>query len=71
MTASHPTDDLGWPTCRCEACRQRSITMNAMYVARLFAKIGSPVERRDLDRQEEIDAGNDYVTTPQQFGGAA
>lgn len=69
MTAfTHATDDLGWPLCRCGPCRQRSITMNAQYVARLFAKIGSPAP--DLDRQEEIEAGNDYVTTPQQFGSA-
>lgn len=35
MTA-HPTDDQGWPICRCESCREKSRRMNAEYILRLF-----------------------------------
>ena len=54
----HQTDDQGFPLCPCPACRERSKTINAQYVARMFGgifKMGhdEQVEREDRSQDYE------------------
>ncbi len=52
----HETDDLGFPLCKCLACREWSKTMNAQYVARMFGKI----TRGHDEQAEREDRSQDY-----------
>ncbi len=69
---NHETDEFGFPLCMCEPCRERSVTINAQYVARLFAqKLACPSEKRHPGRDyDKLDNGHDdYETWPKQSGG--
>lgn len=54
----HQVDDQGFPLCRCTACREKSKTINAQYVNRMF----SGIVARGTDEQFERDERDqDYV----------
>lgn len=53
----HETDDQGFPRCMCSSCRERSITINAQYVARLF---GGIIKAGHDETQEHEDRSQDY-----------
>ncbi len=72
MTFNHETDDQGFPLCDCPPCRERSITINAQYVARLFTPmLAGPSERRrpTVDHDTEQNGDSDYTVWPKQSGG--
>lgn len=51
----HETDDQGFPLCRCDACREKSKTRNAIEFARMF---GGLVERRPIECTDSRDPYN-------------
>jgi len=69
---THATDDQGFPLCMCGPCRERSRTINAQFVARLFQPmLCGPSERREPGTDwDKLQNGHDNLDVwPKQSGG--
>lgn len=57
--AEHPTDDLGWPLCKCAACRAKSDRMNAAFIDSILRHGVDPDRTLPSSALAEVDYDGD------------